>query len=234
MKIVKSKVITITSAKGGSGKSIFTLALAGNLFQREKKVLIIDLDLSSGVIATCLNLKGDNDIFNLTYDMMNGRFKNIDDYIRNYNKYIDIISSPIDPRTSSKIQVQYIEAMIKQLEYKYDYILIDTTHHLNSVNATAFDLSDSILYLITGDIMDLKNMKTLISIYDDMNVDNYKIIMRKNSYTNYEVETVLGRKIDYLLPKSYNEENIQKYLYEGKIFTIDKKIKELDMIIDNL
>lgn len=50
MKITKSKVITVTSVKGGVGKTTFVLSLAAQYKMQDKKVLIIDMDLFSGDI----------------------------------------------------------------------------------------------------------------------------------------------------------------------------------------
>ena len=52
----KGMSICITSAKGGVGKTITTLNLAGLYEQLGKKVLIIDFDLASGGIAVALNI----------------------------------------------------------------------------------------------------------------------------------------------------------------------------------
>ena len=42
------KIITISSVKGGVGKTTLTLNLAGIYYLMKKKVLIIDLDLYAG------------------------------------------------------------------------------------------------------------------------------------------------------------------------------------------
>lgn len=237
MSVKKAKVITITSVKGGTGKTTFTLSLAGTLSKKKIKTVILDLDLSSGAIAPSLNIKASNDVYTLTDDMANGRFETLDKYINKYNEYIDIIASTNDPRNTLKIYPGYLENLIKQLEYKYDVILIDTNHVTSNINLTILDVSTIIMYIITDDLMDLKNMKTMISIYEDMNIDKYKIILnnsvRKN-IGNYEVKTVLGKDIDYIIPNSFYEKNIQKYIYDGKILTLEKNNKTFDLISDDI
>lgn len=237
MSVKKSKVITITSVKGGTGKSTFTLCLAGALSKKQIKTVILDLDLSSGVIAPSLNIKSSNDIYTLTDDMANGRYESLDKYISEYNEYIDIIPSTNDPRNTLKIYPGYIDNLIKQLEYKYDVILIDTNHVTSNINLSIFDISNTIMYVISDDLMDLKNMKTMISIYEDMNVDKYKIILNnalRKSLGSYEVKTVLERDLDYVIPNSFYNKNIQKYVYNGKILTLEKNDKVFDLIADDI
>lgn len=239
MALNKTKVITVTSVKGGSGKSTLTLSLAAAFSKKKLKTIILDLDLTSGVIAPSLNINPEEDIYSLVDDMMNGRFKQIEKYIRNYNEYIDIIPTLTDPRNANKIPAQYIENIIRQLEYKYDIILIDTSNQTSNTNLAAFDNTDIMLYVINGDLMELKNMKTMISIYKDMDLDKYKIILNQSlnkGMDKYEIENVLERQIDYIIKKDFYEPNIQKYIYEGKIFSLEKskKLSIINGLIDEI
>ena len=52
MKNAKGKIITVTSTKGGVGKTITTLNLAGVYSKLGYKVLVIDFDLYGGAVAT--------------------------------------------------------------------------------------------------------------------------------------------------------------------------------------
>ena len=230
MSVKKAKVITVTSVKGGTGKTTFTLNLAGALSKNKIKTIILDLDLSSGVIGPSLNLKSKNDIYTLTDDMGNGRYEELEKYIEKYNEYLDIISAPNDPRTALKVHPGYIENLIKMLEYKYDVVLIDTNHVTSNINLSIFDLSSLVLYIISDDLMDLKNMKSMISIYEDMDNNKYKIILNKSIRKwlgTYDISTILGRDVDYVIPNNLYEKNIQTKLYSGKISTLEKNDKAL-------
>ena len=77
MKSKKGKILTITSTKGGVGKTITTLNLAGIYSLLDYKVLIVDLDLYGGAIATFLGSDNDKTIFNLVEDLTNNRYQKI-------------------------------------------------------------------------------------------------------------------------------------------------------------
>ena len=98
MAIPKAKVITIASVKGGTGKTTTALNLAGTYSLMKKKTLILDFDLYSGGIALSLNIDITSDLYKLAYDMSVNEYKNINDYILNYNEYIDIIPAPKDQK----------------------------------------------------------------------------------------------------------------------------------------
>lgn len=226
MAIKQAKVITITSVKGGTGKSTTTLSLAGILSNKKLKTIIIDMDLHAGIIAAALNLKTNKDIYTLVNDYMNHTVKDMDEYITKYNDYIDILPAPKDPRSVGKINSQYIDIILKKLKYKYDVILIDTNHIIDNINLVTFDNSDHIIYVITSDLMDLKNMKTMLAIYKDMNLTKYTLVLNealsKEHLTTYEVTSFLDKPIDYVLPANSLVKNMQKIIMEGKIITLEK------------
>src|SRR5574344_1216129 len=167
MKKNAAKIVTVFSCKGGVGKTTTTLNLAGIYSLMNKKVLILDLDLNSGGVAICLNVNVDKTIFNVVDDISNNRFDSIDNYVSKYNDLIDVLAAPKDPRNALKVDSKYIEIIISSCMYKYDVILIDTSHNLSPISLSAMDKSDCTLFMVTNDPVDLKNARSMISIFKD-------------------------------------------------------------------
>lgn len=232
MGVRQANIFTVTSVKGGTGKTTTLLNLAGIFEKRKMKTLIVDLDLYSGGIAVSLNINVEQDLFRLMDDLNNNRFQNLDDYIVAYDEYIDVIPAPKDPRTASKINSKYLQVIYSKAKLKYDVILVDTNHNLNDLNLVNLDYSDQILYVITNDPVDLKNMRTMVSIYQDMDRKNYKIILneasdrQKNYFTPYDIKNIIKDNIDYTIPSSFYIKNIDKYVLDGKILTLDPHIRK--------
>lgn len=225
----KGLSICVTSAKGGVGKTITTLNLAGVLEALNKRVLIIDFDLSGGGISTALNLPCPKSVYHFVDDYNNNRYKDFKSYVSSYDSYIDVLSSPKDPRQASKIDPKYVEIILDKAVFQYDVVLIDTSHNLNDFNVLTMDLVDELLLLVTNDPMDLKNMKSFISIFHDVEYTNFKVILNesvlpfKKYFSLYDIKNIINANIDYVLSKDFYIKNIDTFVMRGKIVTLDSK-----------
>lgn len=229
MKKKIGKSLCLFSGKGGVGKTILTLNLAAIYSQINKHVLIVDLDLSSGGIALATNKVFDKTIYNFVDDYNNNRFKNFNDYVVKYNENIDIMPSPKDPRQASKVDSKYIEILLDKAMFHYDMVLIDTNHNLNELNLVVLDAADNILFVIENDPMDLKNMKSLLSIFKDLEKTNYKILLNnsrdpfKKYFTLYDMKTIIKNNIDYEISSEFFLKNMDSYVMNGEIPMLQPK-----------
>uniref|UniRef100_UPI004029DFDE AAA family ATPase n=1 Tax=Candidatus Ventrenecus sp. TaxID=3085654 RepID=UPI004029DFDE len=229
MKKKIGKSLCLFSGKGGVGKTILTLNLAAIYSQINKHVLIVDLDLSSGGIALATNKVFDKTIYNFVDDYNNNRFKDFNDYVVKYNENIDIMPSPKDPRQASKIDSKYIEILLDKAMFHYDMVLIDTNHNLNELNLVVLDAADNILFVIENDPMDLKNMKSLLSIFKDLDKTNYKILLNnsrdpfKKYFTLYDMKTIIKNNIDYEISSEFFLKNMDSYVMNGEIPMLQPK-----------
>ncbi len=230
MKGIKGKVIAIASGKGGVGKTIFATNLTGVYHHLKRKVLLIDMDLSSGGVNVLLNLNNPKTIYNLADDILNNRFKEAGDYVYHYSEYIDILPSCKDPRQASKIDIKLIEQIITVYKNSYDVVILDTTHIPTPYTLTALDLADKVLFLLTENPLDLKNSSSMLTILKEIKEDNIKVIlnnsvsMEKNYFSKFDIKSVIKHNIDYILPNSMYISNINKYLMEGEVLVLNKHL----------
>ncbi len=229
----KGTSLCFFSAKGGTGKTTNLLNLAGIISQLEKKVLIIDFDLYSGCIAKYLNKTFDKGLIDLNDDLENKRYKSITDYVTKLNSNIDLLCAPLDPRQANKFNVRYVKDIINMSCLEYDVVLIDTNHSLDALNISILEAVEKILFVTTNDIMDLSNIKTLLTIFNKIGMDNYKILLNnsrdpyKASLDTFEIKKILGCNIDYTLSSDMFLKDLDKYVMEGKIMTLDKSFSSV-------
>ena len=226
----KGRIISVCSVKGGVGKTTLTINLAGIYQNLKKKILILDLDLYSCGVSALLDLKNKKDVFMLIDSISNNRFTNISDYVEHYNNNIDVLASPRDPRQASKIESKYIPVLLELARKEYDIVLVDTNHTLDENNLILFDNSYMLLFVITNDLIDLKNMKSLMSIFKDLDKKNYLICLNNSRDTGkdflslFDMKNIIKSNIDYTISKNFYIKNIDKYVLNGEVLTLNKNI----------
>lgn len=227
--MAKGTSIAVFGAKGGTGKTIFTLNLAGAIAKLDKTCLIVDADLYSGQIDCALNKKTKKDIYNFADDYSNNRYKDFEDYVTVYNKNISFIGAPTDPRRANKIEPKYLSIILDKAVFKYDFVIFDMSHILNEVNVNILDMVDKILLMTTNDPLDLKNLKTVLSLFKDSNINKYKVILNDSVANNrdyfslYDLKVIIDNNIDYIISNKFYVPNMDAYVFDGKIFTLEEK-----------
>ena len=233
MESKKGKILTITSMKGGVGKTTTVMMLANIYSKCGKKVLVIDLDLYNGNLSFAYNSKVKNSIYNLCDDMANNRLKNgiSNDYIYEVKDNIHLIPAPKDPRQASKVDNRVLSTIFNSLSFLYDVILIDTNHILNVCNMIAFEHSYKIINICTNDSFDLQSTKSFVAICKNMEVDNLVLMLnnavdtRKSYYTNYDIKHITKKNIDYTIPANLYLKNFDQLVMDGKLSDFDVSLK---------
>lgn len=119
----ESKVVVVTSWSKGEGKSTATANLAISFSKMGKKVLLIDCDLRRPNLHNLLRLQN---VAGLSEVL--GKFKTFDEVVnRDVLPCMDILTSgSIPPNPSELLASPQFEALIHDMEARYDYIIVDT------------------------------------------------------------------------------------------------------------
>lgn len=120
----QSKIILLTSAEQGDGKSTTCINLAEAYADSNTNVLVIDADLRRPRIAQYAN--ADKNALGLS-DYLGGLCGLDDIIVRPEGLNFDcIFSGTIPPNPSELLMIDEVGELFKTLSEKYDYILIDT------------------------------------------------------------------------------------------------------------
>lgn len=223
--MARGKIVCFYGGKGGVGKTTTLLSLAGTLSKLNKKVLIVDLDLTNGAIAISLNREANKTIFNFVEDYINNKYNDLDKYITKYDENISFVPSPKDPRYASRIDVKYIDILLEKSVYNHDVVLIDTPSILNEISVYSLDKSDVVYLLTTNDCVSLKNVKNIVNLFIENNLDKYKIILNnsfipnKDYFSNYDIKNIIGHNVDYVISSSFHVNNLDELVVNGEIIT---------------
>lgn len=220
-----SRVASVTSGKGGVGKTTFILNLAGTLSNLNKKTLIVDADLYGGAIALALNKEVKKTIADYQKEFKKGVFPDILNYVTKYNDYIDFLAAPSNIIDAESITIDAIESIINSANLLYDVVLFDTNHIYNKWNDSLHKKMNNIFYIITNDTFDLKNSRNnldLIKKYNP-NIDiilNNSIHISRGYYILYDIKNIIKSNVDYTISNKFHSEIIDTLTIKGEITTI--------------
>jgi len=157
-------VITITSGKGGVGKSTTTANIATALALRGKKVVAVDFDIGLRNLDMILGLE--NRIVYDVVDVMDGKC-NLSQAIikdkRTQNLHFLPASQTKDKDVLNKDKV---EKLVNDLKEKFDYILIDSPAGIESGFEHSIYLADRALIVTTPEISSVRDADRVIGIID--------------------------------------------------------------------
>lgn len=183
----KSKIITVTSGKGGVGKSNFVVNLAVALQQNGKKVLIFDADIGMGNDDVLMGLYPKHNIFDIIFTDLTIR-----DIIIEGVAGVSLIPAGSGLNKVQELTKEERNTFLRKLSEldEFDYILMDTGAGVSKDILAFIAASEELIIITTPEPTSLTDAYSLIKAADHFKLkDNAKVIINKAFSPNEGLET---------------------------------------------
>ncbi len=158
------EVITVTSGKGGVGKSTLSANLAVGLSELGKKVVVIDFDIGLRNLDMILGLE--NRIVYDVIDVMEGRC-NLSQALINDKKSKNLYFLPASQTNDKDIlNREKVRVLLEELKKDFEFIVIDSPAGIESGFEHSIFLADRALIVSTPDVSAVRDADRVIGIID--------------------------------------------------------------------
>lgn len=172
-----SKVIVITSGKGGVGKTTTTANLGAALSEKNKKVVIIDADIGLRNLDVVLGLEN-RIVFDLI-DVIEGRCDYQKALIRDKRfRNLSLIPAA-QTRDKDSIKAEDMKKLTKILKKEFDFVLIDCPAGIENGFKSAIAGADDAIVVTTPEVSAVRDADRIIGLLEASGVKEPKLLINR-------------------------------------------------------
>ncbi|MEX0932780.1 MAG: cell division ATPase MinD [Candidatus Pacearchaeota archaeon] len=186
-----TKVIVITSGKGGVGKTTSAINLAAAMCYFGKKVLVVDANLTTPNVG--IHLGCPEAPVSLNHVLSNKA--DLSEAIYEHESGIRIIPSSLSVKELKKIKSEKLKDLKKDLKKVADIVIIDSAAGLGEEAFSAIDIADELIVITNPEIPAITDALKAIKVAESMKKDVLGVIMTKVRKDKIEMQPDNVREI---------------------------------------
>lgn len=175
-----TRIVTVTSGKGGVGKSNFSLNFAIALQKLGKKVLVFDVDIGMANIDVLMGIRSSYHLYHLF-----NQDKTIWDIVQEGPEGLHFIAGGSgfkDLLELSEQQLEWFTDQVGKLHGMYDVILFDTGAGLSKETVKFISAAEETIVVTTPEPTSITDAYALIKMVKAMDVEaRFKLIVNRAS-----------------------------------------------------
>lgn len=206
----RSRLITVFSPKGGTGKTVVSTHLSAAIAKHHKaRTLLADLDLQFGDAAIMLGLEPEQTLHELATSSGHLDADKLRGYLtRHASTGLDVLAAPLRPEDGELVTDEKVEGLLEVAAPLYDVIVVDTSPSFHGPMLSALDRSDVLLFVCTPEVPTLKNVRLGIETLRLLSFpeDRMRLVLNRSDagagLRRPDVEAALGMPVSYELPSA--------------------------------
>ncbi len=206
----RGKVIGFLSAKGGCGSTTLACHIAADLKrQTGKRVLLADLDLTSGMVGFLMKVASNYSILDAVSNLTRLDESLWKALVAEWKPGFAVIPSPEDFSYESAPSRDDLRQVIRFMRTQHDWIVLDLGRSLSEAAAALYQELDQLLLISVLEVSALHGLKAIAQKLRDRGEDLTKLELVLNrtpkmmDISQEELQKVLGRPLYAMLPNDY-------------------------------
>lgn len=171
------KVILVSSGKGGTGKTMFSVNLGAVLAEQGKRVILLDMDM--GLRNMDIYLGMENKVIYNIMDVVSGvcRIKKAMMRVTGFENLYFMAASP--RRDDRDMTPLHMEVLCNKLRKYFDYIIVDCPAGISDLFDVAMASADRTVIVTEPEVASLRDADTTERYLREKGKDNACIVVNK-------------------------------------------------------
>jgi septum site-determining protein MinD len=233
-----SRIIVITSGKGGVGKTTCTANIGMALAQRGRKVAVIDADFGLRNLDLLLGLE--NRIVYTAVEVLAGECRLDQALVKDKRRPNLALLPAAQNRTKEAVSPEQMTQLVKALTEKYEYVLIDCPAGIEMGFQNAIAPATEALVVTTPEISAVRDADRVIGLLEANDVKNLHLIINRlkpimvredKMMSVQDVQEILAIPLIGVLP---DDERVIVSTNRGEPLVLSEKISMVGLAFENL
>lgn len=176
------RLLVVASGKGGVGKSFISTGLATIIAEQadEKKIALLDADITGGDIGVLLDLEHDKGVVDLLGVASELDREVLNSAAKHYSKNLDCFLAPDGNIPTYLGDTETVPQLVAALTGEYDLVIANTGPLACWPSADLVALADKILLVTTPDLASLRLCTRLRDAHEELGLSLSKIVVAVN------------------------------------------------------
>jgi septum site-determining protein MinD len=174
---MQSRVIVITSGKGGVGKTTVTANLGVALAKMGRKVLAIDTDIGLRNLDMILGLE--NRIVYDIVDVVEGRVPPEKAFVKDKRGLTLYLLPAAQTKDKEAVKPEQLQNLVDDVRDKFDYILIDSPAGIEGGFKTAATPADEALVVTNPEVSSVRDADRIIGLLEVMEKKKIQLVVNR-------------------------------------------------------
>lgn len=205
---VPSRIVTVLSPKGGAGKTTVATNLAVGLAREfPRQVVLVDLDLQFGDVASALRLEPKTTMTDVARNWPIDA-ATIKLGLAGHRSGLYSLCAPLEPAEADEVNADHVAGALGSLHRSFRFVVVDTDPGLSERVLSALDLATDIVMVCTPEVPSISGLQKALGALDLVGLtgaDRHFVLNRANARVGIDIadiEEQIGRRVDVKIPSS--------------------------------
>jgi pilus assembly protein CpaE len=206
---ITRRVITVICPKGGAGKTTVATNLASGLAQgAPNDVVIVDLDLQFGDVASALHIEPEHTFRDVVRAAGELDAPTLKAFLAPHPDNLFALCAPLSPTDADEVTSEHVAQVIELLSASFKYVVIDTAAGLDEATLAALEYATDFVVLSATDVPCVRNTRKEVEALRQLSAPDQRwhfVLNRADARTGLNIaaiEKAVGLTLDVAIPSS--------------------------------